>query len=225
MFTTDEDRTVGCCGWRKAVFTQRVLCQQLVRRAGTHDIGVAGLVEKIELISAGNRGGGEFPTLALLVDALACLRSITGKHALTRMQIKEFANDQRRSDIRTAILVDQRDVRFTHIASPSRTHRQDRAVLSAIGEDIFERPFITIGFTAFLILIVLAATSTNGMRRRMGKRWQKLHYGVYDAGVLGVWHYWWQVKLDVSDPAIYAALLVVLLGYRLWHRKRKVQAS
>ena len=97
-------------------------------------------------------------------------------------------------------------------------------LLSAIGEDIFERPFITIGFTAFLILTAMAATSTTAIRRRMGKRWQQLHYGVYLAGILGVWHYWWQVKLDASDPAIYALLLAALLGYRLWFRKRKVAA-
>ena len=100
-----------------------------------------------------------------------------------------------------------------------------RLLLSAIGEDIFERPFITIGFSAFLILIALAATSTNGMRRRLGRRWQKLHYGVYAAGILGVWHYWWQVKLDTSDPMIYAVILAVLLGYRLIARKRKVAAQ
>ena len=97
-------------------------------------------------------------------------------------------------------------------------------LLEAIGEDILERPFITIGFVAFLILISLAVTSTNSMRRRMGRRWQKLHYGVYVAGILGVWHYWWQVKLDASDPAVYATLLAALLGYRLWWRKRKVPA-
>ncbi len=98
-------------------------------------------------------------------------------------------------------------------------------LLSAISEDIFERPFITIGFSAFLILIALAATSTNGMRRRMGRHWQKLHYGIYVAGALGVWHYWWQVKLDASDPAIYATLLAALLGYRVWRRKRKITAQ
>ena len=91
-------------------------------------------------------------------------------------------------------------------------------LLAAISEDIFERPFITIGFTAFLILVSMAATSTSGMRRRLGRRWQKLHYGIYAAGILGVWHYWWQVKLDASDPAIYAALLAILLGYRWWQR-------
>ncbi len=98
-------------------------------------------------------------------------------------------------------------------------------LLSAIKEDIFERPFITIGFTAFLILIAMASTSTNAMRRRLGKRWQQLHYGVYIVGILGVWHYWWQVKLDVKDPLIYAAILVVLLGHRIRVRyKKKRQA-
>ncbi len=97
-------------------------------------------------------------------------------------------------------------------------------LLAAIGEDILVRPFITVGFTAFLILIALAATSTSSIRRRMGRRWQKLHYGIYIAGVLGVWHYWWQVKLDASDPAIYATLLTVLLGYRVWRRQRKLAA-
>jgi len=91
----------------------------------------------------------------------------------------------------------------------------------AIIEDLVERPFITIGFTAFLILIGMAATSTNRMRRRLGRRWQQIHYGVYVAGFLGVWHYWWQVKLDVKDPLIYAVILVVLLGYRIRVRYKK----
>jgi sulfoxide reductase heme-binding subunit YedZ len=93
-------------------------------------------------------------------------------------------------------------------------------LLSAITEDIVKRPFITIGFTAFLILIALASTSTAGMRRRLGRHWQKLHNWVYAAAVLGVWHYWWQVKLDASDPAIYAAVLSVVLGYRIWQSRR-----
>lgn len=92
--------------------------------------------------------------------------------------------------------------------------------MSAIGEDILERPFITIGFVAFLILTALAATSTAGIRRRMGANWQKLHNWVYVAAILGVWHYWWQVKLDLSDPAIYAAILATLLGYRIWKRRQ-----
>lgn len=96
-------------------------------------------------------------------------------------------------------------------------------LLSAIAEDIVERPFITIGFAAFLILLTLAATSPLAVRKRMGRAWQKLHNGVYIAALLGVWHYWWQVKLDASDPAIYAAILCVLLGYRLWQRRKRTQ--
>jgi sulfoxide reductase heme-binding subunit YedZ len=93
---------------------------------------------------------------------------------------------------------------------------------AGIIEDLTERPFITIGFTALLLLIAMAVTSTNGMRRRMGRSWDKLHYSVYAVGILGVWHYWWQVKKDTSDAWIYAVILAVLLGLRLyWHAKRR----
>jgi sulfoxide reductase heme-binding subunit YedZ len=92
-------------------------------------------------------------------------------------------------------------------------------LLSAIIEDIAKRPFITVGATALLLLTALAATSTNGMRRRLGRRWQSLHNSVYVIAALGVWHYWWQVKQDITEPAIYAAILAVLLGSRLAWRK------
>lgn len=84
-----------------------------------------------------------------------------------------------------------------------------------ITEDILERPFITIGFLALLLLLPLAATSTRGMMRRLGRRWQKLHRLVYVVSILGVWHYYWQVKLDTLEPTIYAAILAILLGSRL----------
>jgi sulfoxide reductase heme-binding subunit YedZ len=93
--------------------------------------------------------------------------------------------------------------------------------LSAISEDLAERPFITIGFIALMLLTAMALTSTAGMRRRLGPRWQKLHYSAYAVGVLGVWHYWWQVKLDALEPFVYAAILTALLGYRTWYRTRK----
>jgi len=93
-------------------------------------------------------------------------------------------------------------------------------LLSAVAEDIIKRPFITIGFLALLLLTALAVTSTNGMRRRLGRRWQKLHNTVYVIALLGVWHFWWQVKLDTAEPLIYAAILAALLGWRLWHRKK-----
>ncbi|MEX1266730.1 MAG: protein-methionine-sulfoxide reductase heme-binding subunit MsrQ [Woeseia sp.] len=96
---------------------------------------------------------------------------------------------------------------------------------SAITEDIVERPFITIGFAALLLLTAMAATSTAAMRRRLGRRWQQLHYSVYIVGILGVWHYWWQVKLDIREPLIYAVILGVLLGYRVWQSRRKVSRT
>ena len=91
---------------------------------------------------------------------------------------------------------------------------------SAIVEDLVERPYITLGFTALLLLTAMAVTSTSGIRRLRGKRWDKLHYSVYIVGVLGVWHYWWQVKADIKEPLIYAAILAVLLGYRLVRRQQ-----
>ena len=94
-------------------------------------------------------------------------------------------------------------------------------LLSAILEDIVERPFITIGMLAFLLLISLAATSTAGVRRKLGRRWQKLHNSIYLIGILGVWHYWWQVKKDITEPLIYALILAMLLSYRLWSRRKK----
>ena len=95
-------------------------------------------------------------------------------------------------------------------------------LLAAIIEDLFERPFITIGFAAFLLLIALAATSTNAARRRLGRRWQSLHNATYVIAILGVWHYWWQVKQDITEPLIYAVILTILLGARvIWSRVRK----
>jgi sulfoxide reductase heme-binding subunit YedZ len=96
-----------------------------------------------------------------------------------------------------------------------------RLALGPIVEDILERPFITIGLLALLLLLPLAATSTNRMMRRLGKRWQTLHRLVYPIAILGVWHFWWQVKEDIREPLIYASVLAVLLGLRLWYRWRK----
>ena len=91
-------------------------------------------------------------------------------------------------------------------------------------EDVIERPYITLGMTGLLLLIPLAATSTKGMMRRLGKRWQKLHKLVYVIGIVGVWHFYWQVKLDTLDATLYAVILIVLLGSRVyWSRMSKRQ--
>lgn len=92
-------------------------------------------------------------------------------------------------------------------------------------EDIGKRPFITLGFAAFLMLIPLALTSTNKMMRRLGRRWQKLHRLVYPIAILGVWHFWWLVKKDITEPLIYAAIVAFLLGYRYWRHVRKQAAT
>ena len=94
--------------------------------------------------------------------------------------------------------------------------------------DIAKRPYITIGFSALLMLIPLAVTSTNRMMRRLGRRWQKLHRLIYVVAIFGVWHYYWQVKRDVRLPLLYAFMLAVLLGYRLvkrWQARRRLTSK
>lgn len=101
-----------------------------------------------------------------------------------------------------------------------------RFALGAVVEDIAKRPYITLGMTALLLLLPLAATSTNAMMRRLGGRWKKLHRLVYGISLLGVWHFYWQVKLDTLEPLIYAAALAVLLAFRLveWRRRSRARA-
>lgn len=88
-----------------------------------------------------------------------------------------------------------------------------------IGRDILKRPFITAGMVAFILLLSLAATSTNAMIRRLGgRRWQRLHRLIYPLAMVAVLHYTWMVKVDVRQPALYGAILALLLGLRLWWR-------
>lgn len=93
--------------------------------------------------------------------------------------------------------------------------------------DIVKRPFITVGFASFLLLIPLAVTSSNAMIRRLGGRlWQRLHRAVYAIALFGVLHFWWMVKRDVTEPAIYATLLAILLGMRVvWRLRRDDRAA
>jgi sulfoxide reductase heme-binding subunit YedZ len=93
----------------------------------------------------------------------------------------------------------------------------DRSLmLDGLWEDIVKRPYITVGFTAFVLMIPLALTSTKGWIRRLGgRRWNLLHRLVYISAALGVLHYWWKVKLDVTNPMIYAGIVAVLLGWRV----------
>jgi sulfoxide reductase heme-binding subunit YedZ len=93
--------------------------------------------------------------------------------------------------------------------------------LSAILADVVKRPYITVGFTCFVLLIPLAATSTNAMQRRLGgKRWQQLHRLVYFIAAGGVVHYLWLVKKDITQPVLYGLVLALLLGMRFAWRRR-----
>jgi len=93
--------------------------------------------------------------------------------------------------------------------------------------DIVKRPFVTVGFLAWLLLVPLAVTSTRGMMRRLGRRWKSLHQAVYVVATLGVLHYLWLVKADLLEPVIYGGILVGLLAAR-WQprpllRRRRVE--
>lgn len=93
----------------------------------------------------------------------------------------------------------------------------------AMLQDIGERPFITVGFAAFVLMAALAATSTQWAMRKLGRRWQQLHRAIYLIGLLAVLHYWWHKagKNDLSQPILYASVLALLLGWRLaaWWRR------
>jgi sulfoxide reductase heme-binding subunit YedZ len=86
----------------------------------------------------------------------------------------------------------------------------------ALLEDVRERRYVTAGFAGFLCLLPLAATSTARMMKRLGRRWTKLHRLAYVAAICGVVHYLWLVKADLRAPLVYAGILALLLGYRLW---------
>ena len=93
----------------------------------------------------------------------------------------------------------------------------------AIIDDVFKRPFITAGFSAFILLIPLAITSTNKMVERLQYKWTQLHRIVYIIAMLAVLHYWWMVKIDTRQPMIYATILALLLGFRFFfYIKRKI---
>lgn len=97
--------------------------------------------------------------------------------------------------------------------------------LGAVLQDVAERKFITVGFAALLVLVPLAATSPQRVRRALGpKRWQRLHRLVYLAGALAALHFIWRVKRDLTEPVLYATLLGALLLARLTHRKPRSSA-
>ena len=103
--------------------------------------------------------------------------------------------------------------------------------LTAMWDDVLQRPFIAAGFTAFVLLIPLAVTSTKGMMRTLGQRWVQLHKLVYVIAIAAILHYWWHKagKNDFGTVSIYAGIVVWLLGIRLWwawqDRRRRIKRN
>jgi methionine sulfoxide reductase heme-binding subunit len=93
-----------------------------------------------------------------------------------------------------------------------------RGYWSLVFEEIIERPYITVGFAAWLLLVPLAVTSTTGWIKRLGRNWARLHKVVYAVASLAVLHFWWVVKTDWREPLLYATILALLLGWRAWQR-------
>ncbi|ODS22747.1 sulfoxide reductase heme-binding subunit YedZ [Candidatus Endobugula sertula] len=93
--------------------------------------------------------------------------------------------------------------------------------LPSILEDIIERPYISVGFLAFVLMIPLAITSWSVIQRKLGRYWKRLHQSVYVVAILGVIHYWWLVKADILSPLLYGMVLLVLLGVRAYFFYRK----
>ena len=154
-----------------------------------------------------------FWTLTLLVSSLAItpLRKITGLNWLIRFRrlIGLFAFFYVFLHLSTYVALDQ------------------EFDFSAVLQDIPKRPFILVGFLAFLLLIPLAATSTNWSIRKLGgKNWNRLHRLVYVSATLGVIHFWWKVKADHFQPGLFGWILGLLLGYRVvvWFMKRSKAA-
>ena len=100
-----------------------------------------------------------------------------------------------------------------------------RHLVASVGEDIYKRPFITIGFLTWLLMVPLALTSTAGMIRRLGgKRWQLLHRLVYVAAITAVVHYWWLVKIDTRPPLRYAIIVGLLLAVRVVRARLRLRS-
>lgn len=94
-----------------------------------------------------------------------------------------------------------------------------------IGAELIERPYITMGFAAWVILLALGMTSPKFMVRKLGRNWKRLHRAVYAAGVLAIIHLLWIQRTDLIEPVFYGGILVLLLGYRVYTRARKRAAA
>ena len=192
---------------KPVVFLVSLVPLALLARAAFFDVDALG-ANPIEAI---NRELGDWALRFLLLTlAVTPLRQLTGRHELVRLRrmLGLFA-------FFYATL---------HVASYAGLDQQFN--WDEIVKDIIKRPFITVGFVSFVLLLPLAATSTNAMVRRLGgRRWRNLHRLVYVIGAGAVLHFFWMVKSDIREPLVYAVLLALLLGYRLWAARRRHQLA
>ncbi len=148
--------------------------------------------------------------------AMTPLRRLTGWNALIRFRRMAglFAFFYGSTHFLIYVIAD----RFAGLDFPEGivSLRMLRDLTVSVGEDIYKRPFITIGFLAWLCMVPLAVTSTAGMIRRLGgRRWQALHRLIYVTAIAAVVHYWWLVKSDIRPPLRYAIIVGILLAARL----------
>ena len=184
--------------WLKAIFGVASLLPfgQLLYNGFTDNLGA----NPIEAIT---RFTGSWTLIFLLITlAISPLRRISGWNALIKLRrmFGLFAFFYACLHFSTFLVLD---------------HFFD---LQAIGKDVLKRPYVTAGFTAFVLMIPLAVTSTRAMIRRLGKRWQQLHRLIYVVAIAGVTHFYWLVKADIRRPVMYGGVLALLLGYRLFIR-------
>lgn len=188
---------------KPALFIVSVVPLALLVHSAIADVDALG-ANPIETI---NRYLGDWALRFLLVTlAITPLRLLTGWHELARL--------------RRMLGLYAFFYATLHVASYTVLDQQFN--WDEILKDIVKRPFITVGFVSFVLLIPLAATSTNAMVRRLGgRRWRNLHRLVYAIGVGAVLHFFWMVKSDIREPLIYATVLALLLGYRVWNARRR----
>ncbi len=172
--------------------------------------GVAGLTLGANPVSALTDSLGLWALRLLLVTlALTPLRRLTGVADWIRLRrmFGLYAFFYASLHVTMYFLVDQ------------------RFAVAVLVEDVVKRPWVTLGFTAYLILLALALTSTGRAMRLLGRHWQRLHYAVYAAALGGCWHYYWQVKRDVTAPLAYAGVFTLLMALRVVHTARRRRAT
>ena len=158
-------------------------------------------------VEAITRGSGEWALRFLLLTLLVTpLRKLSGLHWLIRLRrmLGLFTFAYATTHLLTYLWLDQ------------------FFAWQAIVDDIVDRPFITVGFAAFVLLIPLALTSTQSAMKRMGGRaWQSLHRSIYPISIMVMLHYWWMVRADFLEASMYVLILAVLLGLRVWWREQE----